>query len=172
MLGAVEYWSKKSSYYPNSSTPYYTTSMNGALGPWAVWNRPLNGEEIDYLYKRIPTPNGVFNSLDFVPRNYSECTGSFGTITGSGDGLLAYGKDSLVAWWDASTGLIPTTSTIGMLDIHTGDIHLSGSGEFTGILQGYKEVSLTLLQNATPEFPNFGGYPGTDGFSYARNTQL
>jgi lambda family phage minor tail protein L len=178
MLGAVEYWSKKSSYYPGSPTPPFTTSMNGALGPWAVWNRPLHDEEINYLYKRVATPNGSANSLDFVPRHYNECTGRFGTITGgvfpnaNGDATLPYGKDSLIAWWDASTGLIPTTASTGMLDIHTGNIHLTGSGEFLGMIQSYKEAPLTLIQNPTPAFPNFGGYPGTDGFSYARNTQM
>jgi lambda family phage minor tail protein L len=170
MLGAVEFYPGRRGYeFP--TTPH-TTSMNGALGPWAVWNRPLNDEEIDYLYKKIPTPNSYSNDLDFAPRNYYECTGRFGTITGSGDGSLAYGKDSLVAWWDASTGLIPSTLKTGMLDIHTGDIHLTGSGDFTGIDQDYKEAPLTLLQNPTPEFPNFGGFPGTDGFGYARNTQV
>ena len=167
MLGAVEYWSKQHSYYVGSAGPPYVTSMNGALGPWAVWNRPLNDEEIKYLYKSIATPNNFFNSLESAPRNYNECTGSFGTITGSGDGPLSYGKDSLVAWWDASTGLIG--SSTGMLDIHTGGIHLTGSGEFLGIDQDYKEAPLTLLSNPTPPFPNFGGFPGTDGFSYARN---
>jgi lambda family phage minor tail protein L len=172
MLGAVEYWSRENSYYVGSLGPPYTTSMNGALGPWAVWNRPLNNEEINYLYKRIATPNSFSNSLDFIPRNYNECTGRFGTLTGSGIGTLSYGKDSLVAWWDASTGLIGATSSTGMLDIHTGDIHLTGSGEFLGVAQGYKESPLTLLSNPTPAFPNFGGFPGTDGFSYARNTQV
>ena len=171
MLGAVEYYPGRLGY--NAPTTYpSTTSMNGALGPWALWNRPLNDEEISYLYKRIPSPNSVNNPFDFAPRNYYECTGRFGTLTGSGIGSLSYGKDSLVAWWDASTGLIPSTSTIGMLDIHTGDIHLTGSGEFKGILQDYKEAPLTLIQNPTPTFPNFGGFPGTDGFSYARNTQM
>ena len=171
MLGAVEYYPGRLGY--NAPTTYpSTTSMNGALGPWALWNRPLNDEEISYLYKRIPSPNSVNNPFDFAPRNYYECTGRFGTLTGSGIGSLSYGKDSLVAWWDASTGLIPSTSTIGMLDIHTGDIHLTGSGEFTGIIQDYKEAPLTLIQNPTPTFPNFGGFPGTDGFSYARNTQM
>ena len=173
MLGAVKYYPGRIGswnsppHYP--STPYMT-SMNGALGPWAVWNRPLNDEEIEYLYKKIPTPNSVSNTLDFAPRNYYECTGSFGTITGSGDGSLSYGKDSLVAWWDASTGIVDGGSTVGMLDIHTGGIHLTGSGEFKGISQDYKEAPLTLLQNPTPTFPNFGGFPGTDGFSYARST--
>jgi lambda family phage minor tail protein L len=174
MLGAVEYWSKEYSYPNSVSNPPYTTSMNGALGPWAVWNRPLNDEEINYLYKRIATPNGFSNSLDFIPRNYDECTGRFGTITGGevevGDEIISYGKDSLVAWWDASTGLIGGTTSTGMLDIHTGNIHLTGSGEFLGVAQGYKESPLTLLSNPTPAFPNFGGFPGTDGFSYARNT--
>ena len=174
MLGAVEYWSKQYSYYVGSQATPYTTSMNGALGPWAVWNRPLNDEEINYLHKRIATPNSFSNPFDFVPRNYYECTGRFGTITGGevevGGATLSYGKDSLVAWWDASTGFIPQTYSTGMLDIHTGNIHLTGSGEFLGINQGYKESPLTLLSNPTPAFPNFGGFPGTDGFSYARST--
>ena len=173
MLGAVEYYPGRLGYNAVGTQTYpSTTSMNGALGPWALWNRPLNDQEIVYLYKQIPSPNNISNNLDFAPRNYYECTGRFATITGSGDGSLSYGKDSLVAWWDASTGLIENTSDIGMLDIHTGDFHLTGSGEFTGIFEDYKEAPLTLLQNPTPEFPNFGGFPGTDGFSYARNTQV
>jgi len=175
MLGAVEYYPGRVGYRDTQTTPY-TTSMNGELGPWAVWNRPLNDEEISYLYKQIRTPNNVSNALDYAPRNYYECTGRFGTITGGevevGDETLSYGKDSLVAWWDASTGLIGATSSTGMLDIHTGGIHLTGSGEFLGINQDYKEAPSTLLQNPTPTFPNFGGFPGTDGFSYARNTQM
>jgi lambda family phage minor tail protein L len=170
MLGAVEFYGGRRGY--ELPTTPHTTSMNGALGPWAVWNRPINDEEISYLYKKIPTPNNTSNTLDFAPRNYYECTGRFGTLTGSGDGTLSYGKDSLVAWWDASTGLIPSTSDIGMLDIHTGDLHLTGSGQFTGILQDYKQAPSTLLPNPTPEFPNFGGFPGTDGFGYARNIQM
>ena len=169
MLGAVEFYGGTSGYNAPRTTPHMT-SMNGTLGPWAVWNRPLNDEEIAYLYKTIPTANKTFNSLDSAPRDYYECTGRFATLTGSGDGSLSYGKDSLVAWWDASTGLIGTTSSTGMLDIHTGDIHLTGSGEFLGINQGYKESPLTLISNPTPAFPNFGGFPGTDGFSYARST--
>jgi len=180
MLGAVKYYPGRIGYWNWSEkslpTTPYMTSMNGALGPWAVWNRPLNDEEITYLHKQILTPNNVYNPLDFAPRNYYECTGRFGTITGGevevGDATLSYGKDSLVAWWDASTGLIGATSSTGMLDIHTGGIHLTGSGEFLGITEDYKEAPSTLLQNPTPTFPNFGGFPGTDGFSYARNTQM
>tara|TARA_R110000824_G_scaffold33198_1_gene106528 strand:+ start:118 stop:2265 length:2148 start_codon:yes stop_codon:yes gene_type:complete len=170
MLGAVEFYGGTSGYNAPRTTPHIT-SMNGTLGPWAVWNRPLNDEEIAYLYKTIPTANKTFNSLDSAPRDYYECTGRFATLTGSGDGSLSYGKDSLVAWWDASTGLIGASST-GMLDIHTGDIHLTGSGEFKGSLEVYREAPLSFFRNPTPPFPKFGGFPGTDGFSYARNTQL
>ncbi len=170
MLGAVEFYGGRRGY--ELPTTPHTTSMNGALGPWAVWNRPINDEEIKFLYKSIPSPNNFSNTLDFAPRDYYECTGRFATLTGSGDGKQSYARNSLVAWWDASTGLIPSTSDIGMLDIHTGNLHLTGSGEFTGIFQEYKEAPLTLLPNPTPEFPNFGGFPGTDGFSYARDTQV
>lgn len=60
-----------------------------------------------------------------------------------------------------------------MLDIHTvGPYHLTGSGEFEVIEEKYKEAPETLLANPTPENPRFGGFPGTDGFSYGRNVQV
>ena len=165
MLGAVEYYPGRVGYdtrYGGVTNPY-TTSMNGCLGPWAVWNRAINETEINFLYKRVRTPNAVNNSLDFVPRDYYECTGTFSGITG----------DGLVAWWDASTGIVDGGSTLGMLDIHTvGPYHLTGSGDFEAIQQTYQEAPETLLSNPTPKFPRFGGFPGTDGFSYGRNAQL
>lgn len=176
MLGAVEYYAGLRGY--ENSSAAYTTSMNGCIGPWATWNRALNDEEISFLYKTIRTPNGFTNSFDFVPRSYYECTKRMSTLTGgTGDGLpdgtapLLYGKDSLVAWWDASTGIV-AGSTLGLLDIHTGSLHLTGSGEFEAIQETYKEAPQTLLPNPTPVHPRFGGFPGTDGFSYGRDTQV
>jgi len=160
MLGAVEYYQGTAGYEnPNAG---YTTSMNGCIGPWATWNRTLNDEEISFLYKRIRTPNQTTNSFDYAPRDYYECTGNFKAITGEG----------LVAWWNASTGIV-AGSTLGMLDIHTaGPYHLTGSGEFKAIQETYQEAPETLLPNPTPENPRFGGFPGTDGFSYGRNAQV
>lgn len=161
MLGAVEYYIGRAGYEnPNAA---YTTSMNGCIGPWAVWNRAINQEEIDFLYKRVRTPNEVTNYLDFAPRDYYECTGTYSGVTG----------DGLVAWWDASTGIVDGGSTLGMLDIHTvGPYHLTGSGEFEAIQETYEEGPQTLLPNPTPKQPRFGGFPGTDGFSYGRNAQM
>jgi lambda family phage minor tail protein L len=164
MLGAVEYYHGTQGYDPTQSNAY-TTSMNGCLGPWAVWNRVINQEEINYLNKSIRTPHGVVNSFDFAPREYYECTGIFKSVTG----------DRLVAWWDAKTGYIgnPADNVTGMLDIHTvGPYHLTGSGEFESIQETYKEAPDTLLSNPTSKYPRFGGFPGTDGFSYARNAQM
>ena len=161
MLGAVEYYQGTRGYEnPNTA---YTTSMNGCIGPWATWSRTLNDEEIKFLYKTIRTPNGSVNSFDFAPRDYYECTGEFFSgITG----------DSLVAWWDATIGDVGG-GNIGLLDIHTvGPYHLTGSGNFTGIEQTYAEAPQTLLPNPTPKNPRFGGFPGTDGFSYGRNVQV
>ena len=76
-----------------------------------------------------------------------------------------------MAWWDGTTGLIPSTTTIGMTDIHTGGFHLTGSGQFTGVQETYSEGSVTRVPNPTPTKPRFGGFPGTDGFSYGRNTK-
>ena len=163
MLGAVEYYIGTRGFEnPNAA---HTTSMNGCIGPWATWSRALNDEEIRFLYKTIRTPNGVTNSFDFAPRDYYECTGTFSGVTG----------DNLVAWWDATTGYIgdPADDVTGMLDIHTvGPFHLTGSGNFKAIKESYTEAPQTLLPNPTPEHPRFGGFPGTDGFSYGRNVQV
>ena len=164
MLGAVEYYHGTEGYDPAQSKAY-TTSMNGCLGPWAVWDRAVNQEEINFLYKTVRTPNEVTNSLDFAPRQYYECTGTYTGVTGKG----------LVAWWNATTGYIgdPADNITGMLDIHTvGPYHLTGSGEFEAIQETYLEAPQILLPNPTPKFPRFGGFPGTDGFSYARNAQM
>jgi len=167
MLGAVEYYPGRLGYdtrFGGVTTPR-TTSINGCIGPWAVWNRAINEEEITFLYKQIRTPNEATNNFDFAPRPYYECTGTYSGVTG----------DGLVAWWDATTGYIgdPADDVTGMLDIHTvGPYHLTGSGEFKSIKEPYQEAPQTLLPNPTPKYPKFGGFPGTDGFSYARNAQM
>ena len=173
MLGAVEhYWGI--SGYQNDGVAY-TTSMNGFLGPWILWNRVLTAEEIKYLRKEIIAPYEVTNSIDYAPRSYNDCTGRMSTLTGgTGYGLnediapILYGQDSLVAWWDGSTGL--SGAHLSMMDIHTGAFHLTGSGIFDGRSQSYQDATVVTVDNPTPPYPRFGGFPGTDGFSYGRNT--
>lgn len=137
--------------------------MNGRLGPWAIWSRKLTETELEYLYKPVTAPNGIDPQIPFVPRPYYECTGDYAAITG----------DRLVAWWDGTTGIIPTTTETGMLDIHTvGPYHLTGSGSFIGSDESYIEATITKLNNETPPHPRFGGFPGTDGFGYERNSSI
>lgn len=166
-LGGIEQYLEANGYENQDDS--YISTMNGCIGPWAIWNRRLTQEELTYLHKTVRTPNQslVTNNFDKVPRGYYECTGSFSSITG----------DSLIAWWDGSTG----NSSIGngLLDIHglaTGTagfgLHLTGSGQFSAIRETYKEAPVKLLQNPTPPFPRFGGFPGTDGFSYGRDTTI
>lgn len=166
-LGGIEQYSGVDGYENQDDS--YISTMNGCIGPWAIWNRRLTQEELTYLHKTVRTPNQslVTNNFDKVPRGYYECTGSFSSITG----------DSLIAWWDGSTG----NSSIGngLLDIHglaTGTagfgLHLTGSGQFSAIQETYKEAPVKLVQNPTPPFPRFGGFPGTDGFSYGRDTTI
>ena len=178
MLGAVEHWQGISGYELTGVRNF--TSMNGCLGPWALWNRVLNGNELEYLRKTIQTPQHATNTLTHVPRLYSECTGFFSTLTGgTGDGLaletpdaqpLLYASGSLVAWWDGTTG--NTAIGNGLLDIHTGGLHLTGSGEFSGISESYIEGDIVVIENPTDKDPRFGGFPGTDGFSYGRTTNF
>ena len=166
-LGAVEQYFGISGYETGANG--YISTMNGCIGPWAIWSRTLSDTEIEYLYKRIRTPNQVLvsNNFDKAPRNYYECTGQYSAITG----------DRLVAWWDGSTG--DSSINNGLLDIHglaTGSagfgLHLTGSGQFSGFSESYKEAPTTLVKNFTPRYPRFGGFPGTDGFSYGRDTNI
>ena len=166
-LGAVEQYFGISGYETGANG--YISTMNGCIGPWAIWSRTLSDTEIDYLYKRIRTPNQVLvsNNFDKAPRNYYECTGQYSAITG----------DRLVAWWAGSTG--DSSINTGLLDIHglaTGSagfgLHLTGSGQFSGFSESYKEAPTTLVKNFTPRYPRFGGFPGTDGFSYGRDTNI
>tara|TARA_R110002020_G_scaffold138029_1_gene307812 strand:- start:9370 stop:11484 length:2115 start_codon:yes stop_codon:yes gene_type:complete len=160
MLGAAQFNSSHTWPIPDAS--YSARTIDGELGPWAIWNRILSYEEISHLYKAIAEPyNDDTNSTVVAPRNYADLTGNYSAITGNG----------LVAWWDASTGIIPSTSSTGMLDIHTGSLHLTGSGGFSGVSNTYKEAPIVTITNTTPEIPRFGGFPGTDGFSYGRDTQ-
>ena len=183
MLGAQEFWRFEESWpNPTANPPVLNqpaaqiATMNGHIGMWALWNRALNDEEIKYLKKPLVSPYYTATTYyDNVPRPYNECTGRMSTLTGgTGDGLpdgtapLLYGHNRLVAWWSGTTGLIPTTAIVGLLDGHTGGHHLTGSGNFSGVAQSYDVYDLTIIPNPSPPYPRFGGFPGTDGFSYGR----
>jgi len=178
MIGGQQfYWrDNDSADYRHSQNT--VNCINGHIGTWALWRRVLTEKEIEYLVRQPPIPDEYQNTVTFVAREYDQCTGEFGTLTGSGrlgeDGTVLIPEHSLVAWWDATTGFIgdPADDVTGMLDIHTGDFHLTGSGSFTGVEKSYWEGDVTVVQNPTPRHPRFGGFPGTDGFSYGRNTSL
>tara|TARA_R110002020_G_scaffold5188_3_gene21980 strand:- start:563 stop:883 length:321 start_codon:yes stop_codon:yes gene_type:complete len=88
-----------------------------------------------------------------------------GTVVPEGTPPILYGKDSLVAWWDGTTG--DSSIGNGLLDIHTGlNTTLTGSGNFSGVSHTYRDATTSSLSNPTPSQPRFGGFPGTDGFSY------
>jgi lambda family phage minor tail protein L len=164
MLGAVEHYYGTRGF-ENQEDAAFVSTINGAIGPWAIWNRTLSVEELTYLHGEVRTPNqlaadALERNITHAPRAYSECTGIFEDITGK----------NLVAWWDGSTGA--TSIGNGLLDIHVNGYHLTGSGDFSGIEQTYQEAPQVLIPNNTYPFPRYGGYPGTDGFSYGRNTQI
>ena len=161
MLGAAQF--NSSHTWPIPEASYSARTIDGELGPWAIWNRILSYDEIKYLYKEIEEPlEDATNSAVVAPRNYADLTGiDAAQITG----------DRLVAWWDASTGIIPSTTHTGMLDIHTGALHLTGSGNFSGVTNTYEEAPIVEIESLASPFPRFGGFPGTDGFGYGRNTQ-
>jgi len=129
-------------------------SMNGALGPCALWKRKLTKREQKYLIHDIVTP--AKDTIDFIPRNYYELTGDFEDISGDGN---------LVAWWDMTTGALPNNHT-GLKDLHENNIFLTGSGVFE---TGSFNVTLNdevVISNPSYYYPRFAGFPGTDGFGY------
>jgi len=161
MLGAVEQrFGRKG--YENTTAPHIST-MNGAIGPWALWNRSISEEEINFLYKEITTPYNSSTSngaLTHVPRTYYECTGLFSGVTGN----------NLTAWWDGSIEHIASDIT-GMIDLHEGGHYLTGSGVFTAGSESFVDAPFENFANPTPLYARFGGFPGTDGFNYgATNT--
>ena len=160
MLGAVEQRFGTRGY-EDDTAPHFAT-MNGGIGPWALWSRTLSEREISFLYKEITTPYNSSTSngaLHHVPREYSECTGLFSGITG----------DRLRAWWDGTTGEISANVT-GMVDVHTGNHFLTGSGMFSSRTETYVDAAFENFSNPTPLYARFGSFPGTDGFNYGRTS--
>lgn len=157
MLGAVEQRFGRDGY--EDETDPHISTMNGGIGPWALWSRTLSEREIQFLYKEINQPYNSSTSngaLHHVPREYSECTGLFTGITG----------DRLTAWWDGTTGAVSTKT--GMVDVHTGSHYLTGSGSFASQTETYVNAVFENFSNPTPLYARFGGFPGTDGFNYGR----
>jgi hypothetical protein len=174
MIGATEYF-KNTEDYP--AVAPHVSSMNGSIGMWGLWNRALKEEEIRFLRKTIVSPwQTTDNILTHVPRLFEECIGRMGTLTGGtghdlpeGTAPLLFAENSLVAWWDGTTGESPTdVGGTGLMDIHTGGYHLTGSGNFSGVNETYTSSTTVSVPNPTPANPRFGGFPGTDGFSYGR----
>ena len=159
MLGAVEHRLGRQGYENDAAA--HVSTMNGGIGPWAVWDRPLSEPEIDFLYKEITTPYNSTTSngsLTHVPRTYYECTGLFSGITGQ----------NLTAWWDGSIEHIASNIT-GMIDLHEGGHYLTGSGTYAQGSQTFIDAPFQNITNPTPLYARFGGFPGTDGFNYGRN---
>ena len=150
MLGAVPY-----------GTGSGLASMNGKLGPWMFWDRALDDDEIDFLYKDIEPPaETASNPITQVPRPFEECTGLRAAITGIING------SGLVAWWDMTTGE-PVAGVTGLVDKTENNHFLTGSGFYgTGEIPYMELNSLIYVNNPTTPYPRFGGYPGTDGFGY------
>ena len=177
MIGGNEYWYGTSTYESQTANRSSISCINGSIGTWALWNRVLTEEEIRFLVYTPETTDSSPNTITQIPKKYEHCTGNMGTITGSGrvlpDDTELY-ADSLVAWWEGATGNIGSVThpTGALMDIHTGGFHLTGSGDFEQVSKSYFEGDATVVTNPTPRNPRFGGFPGTDGFSYGRNTSI
>jgi hypothetical protein len=130
-------------------------TMNGLLGPWAIWRRQLRPEERKFLYKHVVNPEDE-TAVNYAPRPYSECVGIYADITG---------KD-LVAWWDMTTGQIPSTTNTGLVDIHSGLYWLTGSGYFTPTVETSTYIEYETANNFSDKYPRYGGFPGTDGYGF------
>ena len=133
-------------------------TMNGKLGPWALWSRQLTPKERKFLYKQIINRD-TEETVHYAPRPYAECVDDFEGITGNG----------LVAWWDMTTALIPSATTLtGLVDIHSGLYWLTGSGFFASGVEASTYVTYESANNFSTEYPRYGGFPGTDGYGFGR----
>ena len=150
------------------------SSFQGDIVQFCAWNRKLNNTEKILLattnmvsdQQNTVTDNGNqikssnFNKGMGMPISYDECTGEeLADLTGKG----------LICWYDMETGDLGGGIT-GVLDEHTGDIHLSGYGgsDFEQREITYTPSSLSVVvpkQTEAFTLP-FGGFPGTDGYDY------
>lgn len=165
----------------NAASNKQVSSFQGDIAQVCIWNRKLNNEERTLLYntnlistqENTVNDNGNqilasnFNKGMGMPISYAECTGELASLTGNG----------LVAWYDMETGFLDVSGNVvassdvtGLLDEHTGEIHLSGYGE-----NGFEQREVTYnsakfsanVPNQTKAFTlPFGGFPGTDGYNY------
>ena len=152
------------------------SSFQGDIVQFCAWNRKLNNTErtllattnmiSDQQYTVTDNGNQIkssnFNKGMGMPISYDECTGELRDLTG----------DGLIVWYDMETGFLdsPINTVTGILDQHTGNIHLSGYGG-----SGFEQRELTytpasmsaIVPNQTEAFTlPFGGFPGTDGYDY------
>ena len=166
MLGAIPYGTGMRVGSDVSGVGH--ASMNGQLGPWMLWNRILNDEEINFLYKDIENPPATPNPINYVPRPFEECTGHRTGVTGTG----------LVGWWDMTTGDPLNRGGIaggytGLVDRTENNYFLTGSGYYgTGEIDYVELDVLDIVKNPSTPYPRFGGFPGTDGFGYGDGQQI
>lgn len=158
----------------NATLPFLRSSFQGDIMKFCAWSRKLTNQESILLAttnllsssQNTVTDNNVlieasrFGNGIGMPVSYSELTGSLESL-----------KDGLIVWYDMETGFLDAGETVtGILDEHTGEIHLSGYGEsdfeqreFTYTPAKYSAI--VPNQTATFTLP-FGGFPGTDGYDY------
>ena len=135
-----------------SPTAAGATTINADLSNWAVWGRSLNLAEEQYLQKLVQPPGVVVNNFDYYPRKYSECTGDFANITG---------KD-LYAWWSmrqGSSNILPGENT------SHANLTAFGNYSFSTVTNSEAVNEYSPSYVTSTSLP-FGGFPGTDGFSY------
>jgi lambda family phage minor tail protein L len=121
-------------------------SLNGRVASWALWGRQLITSEKQALIKTIGAVK--------YPSQYEECLQSTPNII----------NNSLIAWWDMQ---IDAENSSQIIDTHQDLYPLQISGIFGKETITYTQnetVSRTKTVNNSSL--HFGGFPGTDGFSY------
>lgn len=129
---------------PAGATP------NAIVGPIAFWARSLEEYEKSFLVEL--DDNGGRHA-----RKYSRMTGLAESITGN----------RLRAFWENQG--VGGDSWVDKEDVHTGFFVLSGinGNNSTGVNTTYSyPVAQAAFINESTSWLPFGGYPGTDGFSY------
>ena len=163
-----------------ADTNIQVSSFQGDIAQVCVWNRKLSNEERIFLVdtnlisdqQNTVDDNGEkvlvsnFNKGMGMPVSYAELTGDLAAL-----------KNGLIAWYDMETGcldadgnVVASSDVTGLLDEHTGEIHLTGYGgsNFEQRQLTYTPAEFTAYApNQSKSFTlPFGGFPGTDGYNY------
>ena len=136
---------------------YPTPTPNFKLGPAMLWSGVLTHDERHSLV--LGHNEGNDTSLH-QPLKYERATGNAASLTG--------GRDKLkLIYWLEETGFVDGGTDVGFLDSSPNGHDFTGHGYgFSNFSYSVPETVTRYRKGESTAILPFGGFPGTDGFSY------